>query len=408
MRLTPGQWYVNNPTISITSLWLQGSGPATVLNVVSGGTGLTVQAPSVPGLIRVSNMMISGGAQGLVINGAGESYFWDLYFTGQTTGSIYVDGDYATETHFTDIAVRQAGGIGFDYERTTATGTGGIYMDRVRVITPLTSCNYGFKFNSTTANTAAFLVMTQCVADNIYGTAMYANNMYSVLASTCWFTVPSNASSVTALHVTAGYDHTYSGCYLYNGNTSGDIYTTIIDGGAHEIQIGANTTFDGGSTNTALSIASAGANILLADYWNYTGALAYTPANLGTYFSVPLGSNYPVTTGGGVALQLTTPTGLYMVTATLTIEATGAGSCDADLQMDNSGTFTNIASTTISGTAATTTYQSVTITGIANVPNSSTIVYVQLEASVGSVFTVLASSVVYSAAGASQMTFVRF
>lgn len=121
--------------------------------------------------------------------------------------------------------------------------------------------------------------------------------------------------------------------------------------------------------------------------------------------SSTLGVNYAVLAAGGNAVVLAPAAGQYFCIYNATVQATGAGTCDLDMQC-NGSTGANISSTTVVGVAAATTYQSITLAGIANVAADGE-VFVQCKASVGSVFTLLAASIIYPAPAATQLTLLQ-
>lgn len=277
--LAPGQWYVAFIGLTQSGRWLQGSGPGTVLNAVSGATGLTVTGP---GHIKVSDLRFVGGDYGLVVNGAYDALFSDLIFEGQVLGGIKVNGDLATEQHYTDVVMRGVNGIGFALDRTTVIYTGSLYLDRVRLVEPPATAPVGFRFRSTaTEPSLNICFMDQCVADNYTGDAMQMTNCAQVFVSNSWFAIngasPANAA---ALRITNGFQQTWQGCYTYSGKTTPSV---VLAGNLRGVDIGGGHVFDGTPTTVALGMASVTtyAGFHIGEYQSYCGGgLVDTPGAL--------------------------------------------------------------------------------------------------------------------------------
>ena len=259
--LGPGNWYVSGVTFTASNIWLQGSGPGTVINVIAGDTAFTLSNPA---SFSMSDLALSLGAAslGLNVNGASDSHFWNLKFTGSTaTGGVLINGDDATEQHWSDIVMRNVGGIAFDYERTTSGDTGGLYLDRVRIVAPPGSATNGFKFNGTNATAPSInLFMNECVADNYSGEACYIKGLTQIQGSTCWFSNNvSSASGSGALHITGSNTNQvqFVNTHTIQVSSAGTAaFCVLIDGSA-----GPGINFDNhsffGSGATALGLAAA-------------------------------------------------------------------------------------------------------------------------------------------------------
>jgi hypothetical protein len=266
--LSPGQWYNGAPGMTHDDCWLQGSGMGTVMNVVSGGQGVTVVGAS---RNRLSDMqfVIGSGAHGITVAGASDFHGSNMEMTGTSAaGGIKINGDDALEQHWTDIIMRTVGGKIFEYDRTTSGYTGSLYLDRVRIVSPPSGAN-PFYFNSTAGSPSLNTVfMNECVADASLMDALYINNCCQCfIEGDNWFAVGSGAAAGSApIHVAGGsYGVNILGGYLYNGLASGGFLVKVTDG-SHDINIGGGITFDGTSTTTLLGLAGAGAGIYLGDY----------------------------------------------------------------------------------------------------------------------------------------------
>jgi hypothetical protein len=301
IRLAPGQWYIKAPALAASSQWLQGSGPATVLNVVSGQAGLTLSGPSKFWLSDLA-FGIGSGSYGVTVNGASDFHAWNLYLSGPAAaGGITVNGDDPTEQHWSDIMLRNVGGTAFGYTRTTAADTGGMYLSRVRVVSPPASAAHGFAFTSTaTGGTAVNGFLDQCVSDNYYGDAVYFSNVSNFRVSQQWAGLNAGAASGSApLHVTGSncYNLVFSECYLSQALPAGKC--ALIDGGAHEISIGGHTVFDGDAGAVALGLAGAGGNFRLGAHYRYVGTLTDTPSALAASAGTAMPVTFQTSGGGG-------------------------------------------------------------------------------------------------------------
>jgi hypothetical protein len=304
--LAPGQWYVGAVGLTVSNRWLQGSGQATVINVVSGATGFLVVGAT---QLSISDMqfVIGAGSKAIGVTGASDYHGWNLEMTGSSAaGGIYIDGDDALEQHWTDVVLRDVGGKAFDYERTTTAYTGSLYLDRVRIVAPPAGA-YGFYFNSTAGSPSLnTCFMTECVADAFLEHACYISNCCQVfMEGGCWFAVASGAAAGSApVYITGGaYGINLSGGYLYNGLASGG-FNVIVAGGSYSITIGGGITFDGNSATTCLGLSGAGAGIYLGTYQQAIldsdfSTLTDTPAALSQLHQQPLGD----TSGGGEETQ---------------------------------------------------------------------------------------------------------
>jgi len=304
--LAPGQWYVGAVGLTVSNRWLQGSGQATVVNVVSGATGFLVVGAT---QLTLSDMqfVIGSGGKAIGVTGASDFHGHDLEMTGSSAaGGIYIDGDDALEQHWTDIVLRDVGGKAFDYERTTSIYTGSLYLDRVRIVTPPAGA-YGFYFNSTAGSPSlntAFL--NECVADGFLEHALYISNCAQLFAEGAnWFAVSSSAAAGSApVYITGGsYGINLSGGYLYNGLASGG-FDVIVAGGSYSISIGGGITFDGDSATTCLGLSGAGPGICLGTYQQAIldadyNTLTDTPSALSQLAQWPLGD----TNGNGEETQ---------------------------------------------------------------------------------------------------------
>jgi hypothetical protein len=276
--LAPGAWYVSDIGLTTSNVWLQGSGPGTVLNVLAGHSGIVVTGP---GNLTVSDLAIHGGNYGIVVNGAYDSTFRDLIMTGQLLGGPKINGDAATEQHWTDVIMRGVGGIGFALDRTTTIYTGSIYLDRVRIVEPRAGATHGFRFNSTAPQPSLNIAfMTQCVADNYAGDACAVINCAQVFVAQCWFAINGNGpAGSAALRVSGGFQHSYTGCYTYSGLNDPSVR---VEGAARGVDIGGGHVFDGTPTTVALGLAAvAVGGFTLGTYQSYCGGgLTDTPGAL--------------------------------------------------------------------------------------------------------------------------------
>jgi hypothetical protein len=275
--LASGNWYLNGVTISASKVSLQGSGLGTIINVPNGDTGITISNPTELTLASMS-FSLGTGSLAILVNGAADSHFHDLWFTGSAAaGGVQVNGDDATEQHWSDCMFRAVGGVAFNYVRTNATDTGGMYLDRIRCVAPPATATHGFQFNSSNAGgTAVNLFMDECVSDSYYGDAIYMFNVSNVRVSETWMGISGASAGADPLHISGAncYNHAYVGCYTVNGIAAG--IDVVIDASAHDILITGHV-FDGGAGNTALGLAAAAANIIIGTYKNWTGTLTDTP-----------------------------------------------------------------------------------------------------------------------------------
>jgi hypothetical protein len=271
--LAPGAWYVSSIGMVTNNRVLQGSGPATVLNVIAGQPGITLTGP---GNVQVSDLTISGGTYGIVVNGAYDAQFERLHLTGQTSGGVQVNGDLATEQHWVDVLMRGVGGIGFAINRTTSIYTGSLYMDRVRIVEPAAGATHGFRFNSSAGSPSLNIAfMSQCVADNYAGDAYMANNCGQIFVTNSWFAINASApSGAAAMRITNAFQHSYSGCYSYSGRTD----PSVILGGTQNGTLIEGHVFDGIPTGVALGLSTATSTAYrIGSYANYCGTLADVP-----------------------------------------------------------------------------------------------------------------------------------
>ena len=273
--LGPGEWYIGAPGLTTSQSGSRAAGPATIINVVSGGTGFTVVGP---GQLYVSDMAIAvgSGAYAFTVNGAYDAHFWNLYISGASAaGGIKINGDDSLEQHWTDVVIKNCGGVDFDYERTTSIYTGSLYLDRVRIVTPPAGAK-GFKFNSTAGSASLNTVfMTQCVADAFLEDAYEANNVAQTFITDSWFAVGSGAAGGSVpMRITGGFQHTYLGCYTYTGLTSGT--DVIVTGAPNGVYLGGGHVFDGSAGNIAISVSgiTTPGGFTLGDYLNYCGTLS--------------------------------------------------------------------------------------------------------------------------------------
>lgn len=277
--MAQGEWHVSDAVLNLSGKWLRGSGFGTLVNVPASATAFTISGVS---QFLMSDMAFSlgSGSLGLQVNGSEDSHYHDLYFSGSSAaGAVSVNGDDSTEQHWSDIMIRGCGGTAFAYKRTTTTDTGGMYLDRVRIVSPPSTATGGFLFTSSASSTTPVAVfLDQCVADSYYADAIHFDNVASSRVSSSWFTLNSAASGGSPIHVTNGYDVTFDGCYTSNTISGG--YDVLIDDSAHEIQVGGSHVFDGASGTTALGLSAAGGNFILGDYYSYCGTLTDTPEAL--------------------------------------------------------------------------------------------------------------------------------
>ena len=298
--LQTGAWYIGACGLTVSNRWLQGSGQDTIINVVSGGQGFQVTGAT---QLQLSDMqfVVGSGAWGIKVAGASDLNAYNLELTGSTaSGGIQVQGDSALEQHYHDIVMRTMGGKAFDYERTTTTYTGSLYLDRVRIVTPPSGA-YGFYFNSTASGPSlntAFL--TECVSDGAVNHALYINNCGQIfIEGANWFACASNAAAGSApIRITGGaYGINISGGYLYQGLASG--YDILVDGSAYQITVGGGVTFDGVNTATALGISGAKpGQVALGTYqFAYTSDGIYQLVDVPQYLAQLY--PYPLSDSGG-------------------------------------------------------------------------------------------------------------
>ena len=296
--LSPGAWYLSGVTLTgTTQTWIQGSGPSTVVNIVTGDTAFTLNDVV---KFNLSDMLLSGGAFALNVVGAADSHFWNLYITGQTSGGIKINGDHSTEQHWADVVLSGVGGIGFDYERTTNADMGGMYLDRVRIIGPTGSSTHSFQFKSTSGTPPNInLFMNECVGDNYPADSLVINNCNSGLITTSWFTTSSSAGSGTgAIHLTGASIYNFVGCHTVQASSTGTAFGVLLDGSSSDITIDGHTFAY--NVNTALGLAAAGTNIVLGSYYNSQPTLLDTPTALSTS-AIASGPKLFYTNGGGGA-----------------------------------------------------------------------------------------------------------
>lgn len=252
--LASGDWHVTSVGLTTNDVWLQGEGVGTVLNTVTGGTGITVTGP---GNLVVSDMHIKGGDLGIVVNGAYDSTFRDLLFTGQAAGGIQIDGDLATEQNYVNVTMRDVDGIGFALNRTTGIYTGSLYLDRVRLVEPPTTATHGFRFRSTAASASLNIAfLTQCVADNYAGDGCVFENCAQVFVSQSWFAINGTSPvGSAALRVDGGFQHSYVNCYTYSNLEGSASPSVVIEGAVTGVQLGGGHVFDGQPDTVALGVA---------------------------------------------------------------------------------------------------------------------------------------------------------
>jgi hypothetical protein len=283
--LAAGQWYIGAPGMVNNSRWLQGVGPATVLNVVANAAGLTLTGP---GDVQVSDMSfnIGSGAYAMTVNGAYDASFTNLYLTGTSAaGGITINGDLALEQNWTNVVGRTVGGKGFQMTWTGAGNTGSCYLTNVRFVTPPAGA-YGLYLTSSYATPSQNAIsLVDCVFDAYQEDAAYINNVNQVFSTGSWFAVGSNAAAgSSSIHILGGtYQTTFSNTYTYNGLASGG-YCVKIAGSAYGININ-NHIFNGVAGTTALGLAGVGSNagaggLNLGEFQNYCGILTDTPAAL--------------------------------------------------------------------------------------------------------------------------------
>jgi len=269
--LAPGEWYVGGAGITQNDRTLRGSGYGTVINGPVGGTTLTLSGP---GQCTVSDMTFKGGDYAIKVNGAYDTDFKNLHITGQKLGGVRIDGDLATEQHWTDVIFRGVGGVAFGLYRTTTIYTGSQYLDRVRIVEPAAGATHGFLFTSTAAQPSLNIAfLTQCVADNYAGTACEVVNCAQVFMAQCWFAINgAGPAGSAALKVTGGFMQSYTGCYTYSGMTAAASPSVVVTGGARGVDIGGGHVFDGTPTTTMLGLNGAAPGGVTVDtYQNYCG-----------------------------------------------------------------------------------------------------------------------------------------
>lgn len=297
--LAAGAWNFSGISLSAQNTWLQGSGPATQITVPAGVTGLTVALTPGQNGVYVSDMSfaaIGAGSLGLAVNGAADSWYERLYFSGSSAaGGVAVNGDDATEQHWTDCVFRNVGGTCFAYTRTTTSDTGGMYLDRLRCVSPPhVTGTHGFSFTASGGNTPVNLFMDECVADSYYDDAALFQHVTNIRVDNSWFGLSGTTGS--PVHITGGYNITTGQIYTFMPYAGFDI---LIDGGAHDIQIGAGTVFDGTGGATALGLSAAGGNIKLGTYNQFVGTLTDTPTALANNLGAAAPVTFQVNGSGG-------------------------------------------------------------------------------------------------------------
>lgn len=296
--LAAGNWYLSGATISNNNTWIQGSGAGTIINIPAGDTGFTISGVS---QFEMSDMSFSlgTGSTGIQVNGMSDSHCHDMWFSGSAaTAGVSVNGDDATEQHWSDCMFRNVGGVNFAYTRTTATDTGGMYLDRMRCVSPPSGATGGFSFKSTSGSvTPANLFLDQCVADSFFNDCYLFSNISNTRVSDCWAGLNAGANSgKVPIHVTGGFDQAIGHCYTFQPLNG---FCILIDGGGHEIQIGNQTVFDGAGGATALGLSAAGGNFRLGNYYSYVGTLTDTPTVLSNNVGAVSPGTFQTNGGGG-------------------------------------------------------------------------------------------------------------
>lgn len=166
------------------NLTIRGAGAGTVLAPAS-GIALDIGHCS---KIMVDGLAIGDGDTGLKVNGASLGRFRDLHVMSGISGDgVLIDGDSATETFFTDIFVKDVGGICWHYTRTTTDDTGGVYFTHC-LGTKSSAGTNGWKFDSSAGSaTKAFAWLSQCVCDG-FGTdaGFIIDNVDDVRSEQMW------------------------------------------------------------------------------------------------------------------------------------------------------------------------------------------------------------------------------
>lgn len=276
IRLSPGSWHIKAPQIAQPGIWLQGSGPATVLNVLAGQGGLTVSGTSD---LCLSDMAFSlaPSSRGATVSGAGNSFFSRLWFTGPAAaGGVAVNGDAGAEQTWTDITFSNVGGTAFGYTRTTAADTGGMYLERVRAVSPPAAAAHGFAFTSAAAApTPAYVYLYNCSADSYSNDAWVFGNVTGVQADNLWGTLGGSANpGACPVHITGGGSIRLDGGYLYQPQPAGKV--ALVDGGGNA-WFGGGIILDGaGSGGYALGLTAASA-AWVADVFSYAAELTDAP-----------------------------------------------------------------------------------------------------------------------------------
>jgi lysophospholipase L1-like esterase len=286
--LQAGSWYLSGLDITQNGVTLQGSGGATVINVPASGTGITVSNVS---QLQLSGMAFSlgSGSLGIQVNGAANSNFSDLWFTGSAAaGAVSINGDDNTEQDWTNCVASDVGGTAFKYTRTTTTDTGGMYFIQCRAVNPPSGAAGGWSFASTAGSaTPANIWMYQCVADAYLATGITVSNIRSFRAVELWSTLGTGAASGHyPLHITGPTGNmAFIGGYLYQSYSAG--YCAMIDGSASGIHLGGGLTFDGAASGGYALGLSAATSVGVEDIYYYSTNLTAAPSVIANVLTAP-------------------------------------------------------------------------------------------------------------------------
>ena len=270
--------YVANITISgKTGFLLYGAGYCSQISPAS-GTGIQVTSGT---RVEIDSLYVSGGATGLRFDGNVRGRARHMYFTGQTATGVYIDGDDSTEITLDDVYVADMGGagIGVDYERTTTTDTGGLYLRNVIVVKGSGSGVTGYKFNSTQgAGTAGYVFADGLVADGFSDYAIYIREIANVRIVNFYATTA--VASKGALHL---YDAVQA--QFVNGwitNTDVDGHAIYMDHACTGVQMDLIQTVAGTTSGYGIYFNDTGhTNVWVGANWiNWAGFGRYNAAYL--------------------------------------------------------------------------------------------------------------------------------
>ena len=285
LYIPPGIYSHNGISLTAkTDVSIMGLGPGTILAPTAGNTAITITD-----CIRcnVSGFKIDGsinsGATGISISGDFDAHIFNMHFNGLSGDAIYVNGDAAigNEIHFSHIVSRANGGWGYNYERTTTTDHGGMYLTDYLCVRDTQGVG-GFRvFSSAGASTGVFHFMNHCLAENYSnGPAAWIHNVNHVYMTRLWCTTTNNAGPSLLIDGDGWFAH-IDGAYINNGGTGAGTYCLTVNDTFHD-SLWNDITFDGANVTDCVHIGSSGANLALGQY-NLFGGKPLTDTALALY-----------------------------------------------------------------------------------------------------------------------------